>query len=158
METWYFCQVMLTKIKLKFILLLDLLFLSSHAHWTSAKNFQKAFGLVGWFSNHPFFLVYRWLLFFQAVWPGRHFRRCIRVFLNSLPTKPSLKRKTRMSYLALTSLNSRWFLVLAHLAFFAKAVIARQRLMFVLTSPAWVEPFDNNKFVLNKTWICSLNN
>ena len=38
-------------------------------------------------------------------------------------------RKTRMSYFALSAQKGRWFFVLAHFAFLARAAMARQRTM-----------------------------
>ena len=45
-----------------------------------------------------------------------------------------------MSYFALSAQKGRWFFVLAHFAFLARAAMARQRMMWLLTSPAWVVP------------------
>ena len=65
---------------------------------------------------------------FHAVFPGRCLRRCMRTFLNSSPISPRRRRKTRMSYFALSAQKGRWFFVLAHFAFLARAAMARQRI------------------------------
>ena len=48
----------------------------------------------------------------------------MRTFLNSGPVKPRRSRKTRMSYFALSAQKGRWFFVLAHFAFLARAAMA----------------------------------